>query len=202
MTLPNGPAPRSDGILAYAGPAFRKTLRWVCARRHSPASPRPTSLPRLSASETIMLERNRLQPPRPSAPSQTNGWSDGPSSYSSSYSSSSHSPPSHSPSSHSPSWDGPAGACSGLFASAEDYDATGILTGVDPSESCYWWMPELYTRAPAQSPAQVPAAIAAESAGVTDSMERRSGIRSGLTERLLRAGQATRRSGSRATAAA
>jgi hypothetical protein len=133
-----------------------------------------------------MLERNRLQPPRPSAPSQTNGWSDVPSSYS--------------PSSDSPFANALAGACAGLFASAEDYDATGILTGVDPSESCYWWMPELYTQASAQ--AQAPAAIAAESAGETDSMVRRAGIHSGLTERLLRAGQATRRSGSRATAAA
>jgi len=135
-----------------------------------------------------MLERNRLQPPRPSAPSQTNGWSDVPSSYS--------------PASYSPASDALAGACAGLFASAEDYDATGILTGVDPSESCYWWMPELYTQASAQAQAQAPAAIAAESAGETDSVLRNSGIRSGLTERLLRAGQATRRSGSRSTAAA
>jgi hypothetical protein len=144
-----------------------------------------------------MLERNRLQPPRPSAPSQTNGWSDVPSSSS---------PSSYSPPSHIPAWDGLPGACAGLFASAEDYDATGILTGVDPSESCYWWMPELYTSAPAQAQAQAPAqstaAIAAESAGETDSMVRRSGIRSGLTERLRRSGQATRRSGSRSTAAA
>jgi hypothetical protein len=139
-----------------------------------------------------MLERNRLQPPRPPAPSQTNGWSDVPSSYS--------------PSSDSPSWDALAGACAGLFASAEDYDATGILTGVDPSESCYWWMPELYTSVPAQAqsqaPAQSTAAIVAESSGETDSMVRRSGIRSGLKERLRRSGQATRRSGSRSTAAA
>lgn len=185
--LPNGPAPRSDGILAYARPAFRKRLRGVCAQRHRTASPHPTSLPRLSASETIMLERNRLQPPRPSAASQTNGWSDVPSAY-------------------SPASDAQAGACAGLFASAEDYDATGILTGVDLSESCYWWMPELHTQATAQAPAQAqapaPATIAAESAGETDSVLRNSGIRSGLTERLLRAGQATRRSGSRATAAA
>lgn len=141
-----------------------------------------------------MLERNRLQPPRPSAASQTNGWSDVPSAYS--------------PASYSPASDALAGACAGLFASAEDYDATGILTGVDLSESCYWWMPELYTQATApaqasaQAQAQAPAAIAAESAGETDSVLRNSGIRSGLTERLLRAGQATRRSGSRATAAA
>lgn len=194
--LPNGPAPRSDEILAYARPAFRKTLRTVFTRRHRPASPHPTSLQRLSASETIMLERNRLQPPRPSAPPQTNGWSDVPSAYS--------------PASYSPASDALDGACAGLFASAEDYDATGILTGVDPSESCYWWMPELYVRAtlqasaqaPAQAIAQAPAAIAAEPAGETESVVRSSGIRSGLAERLLRTGHATRRSGSRATAAA
>ena len=36
----------------------------------------------------------------------------------------------------------PAG--DGGFVSAEDFDATGVLTGVDPCESRYWWMPELY----------------------------------------------------------
>jgi hypothetical protein len=30
------------------------------------------------------------------------------------------------------------------FVSADDFDRTGILTGVDPCESRYWWMPELY----------------------------------------------------------
>lgn len=30
------------------------------------------------------------------------------------------------------------------FISAEDFDATGVLAGVDPCESHYWWMPELY----------------------------------------------------------
>ncbi len=30
------------------------------------------------------------------------------------------------------------------FVSAEDFDRTGILTGVDPCESRYWWLPELY----------------------------------------------------------
>jgi hypothetical protein len=29
------------------------------------------------------------------------------------------------------------------FTSAEDFDATGILAGVDPCESRYWWLPEL-----------------------------------------------------------
>lgn len=30
------------------------------------------------------------------------------------------------------------------LVAAEDFDATGILTGMDPSASRYWWMPELY----------------------------------------------------------
>ena len=29
------------------------------------------------------------------------------------------------------------------FVSAEDFDDTGILAGVDPCESRYWWLPEL-----------------------------------------------------------
>lgn len=109
-----------------------------------------------------MLERNRLQPPRPSAPSQTAGG-----------------------------FDGLAAGCAGLFASPEDYDATGILAGVDPYESCYWWMPELYA-----SPIAAP--VAAEAAGDISNPARRSG----LAERLVRAGQAARRTPSRNTAAA
>lgn len=30
------------------------------------------------------------------------------------------------------------------FLSAEDFDPTGILAGVDPCASSYWWMPELH----------------------------------------------------------
>jgi hypothetical protein len=30
------------------------------------------------------------------------------------------------------------------FLSADAFDPTGILLGVDPAEPCYWWMPELY----------------------------------------------------------
>ena len=30
------------------------------------------------------------------------------------------------------------------FVSPEDFDATGILAGVDPCESLYWWLAELY----------------------------------------------------------
>jgi hypothetical protein len=29
------------------------------------------------------------------------------------------------------------------FVSAEDFDRTGILTGVDPCESRYWWIPDI-----------------------------------------------------------
>lgn len=32
------------------------------------------------------------------------------------------------------------------FVTAEDFDDTGILSGVDPGEPCYWWMPELHGR--------------------------------------------------------
>jgi len=106
-----------------------------------------------------MLERNRLQPPRPSAPLQTAGG-----------------------------FDGPASGCAGLFASPEDYDATGILAGVDPCESCYWWMPELYTSPTTTATAE----------GDTVAPPRRVG----LVERLMRAGQAARRTPSRSTAAA
>lgn len=40
-----------------------------------------------------------------------------------------------------------------LHPSAEDFDATGILRGIDPCESRYWWMPELSssTSVPAES---------------------------------------------------
>jgi hypothetical protein len=64
----------------------------------------------------------------------------------------------------------PAGSVA--FVSAEDFDATGVLTGVDPCESRYWWMPELY---------------GPDAAAGDDAADR---------------GQATRRTASRATAAA
>lgn len=64
----------------------------------------------------------------------------------------------------------PAGR--GGFVSAEDFDATGVLAGVDPCESRYWWIPELY--GPDATLDQVPADL----------------------------GQATRRATSRPTAAA
>jgi len=123
-----------------------------------------------------MLERNRLQPPRPSAPSQTDGG-----------------------------FDGPTAGYGGLFASAEDYDCTGILAGVDPCESRYWWMPELYTSpiAAGESPLAVVTSEAAPEANPEAADESGSGShRWSLLERLMRAGQAARRTPSRSTAAA
>lgn len=46
----------------------------------------------------------------------------------------------------------------GRFVSAEDFDATGILTGVDPCESRYWWVPELYGPETAGLPTASPSA--------------------------------------------
>lgn len=37
----------------------------------------------------------------------------------------------------------PSIAPSGTFISADDFDVTGMLTGMDCCESRYWWMPEL-----------------------------------------------------------
>lgn len=122
-----------------------------------------------------MLERNRLQPPRPSAPSQTAG-----------------------------EFDFPTAGCGGLFASAEDYDCTGILAGVDPCESRYWWMPELYT-SPTASPTAATESVHAAVASVPsqDTADESSGSqRSGQLGRLMRGGQAARRTPSRSTAAA
>ena len=36
----------------------------------------------------------------------------------------------------------PAGPTADRFVSAEDFDRTGILAGLDPCESRYWWIPE------------------------------------------------------------
>ena len=36
-----------------------------------------------------------------------------------------------------------AGGSRPPFVSAEDFDGTGILAGVDPCESRYWWLPDL-----------------------------------------------------------
>ena len=43
----------------------------------------------------------------------------------------------------------PLPAATDAFVSAEDFDQTGILAGVDPCESRYWWLPELYGPEPA-----------------------------------------------------
>lgn len=40
------------------------------------------------------------------------------------------------------------------FVVVEDYDSTGIMAGVDPSESRYWWLPELYGPEPGQAERQ------------------------------------------------
>jgi hypothetical protein len=42
-----------------------------------------------------------------------------------------------------PAESGPASQARAGFISADDFDRTGILTGVDPCESRYWWLPEL-----------------------------------------------------------
>jgi hypothetical protein len=71
------------------------------------------------------------------------------------------------------------------FVSAEDFDATGILAGVDPCASNYWWMPELY--GPDLGPAQAQVRLAETCAGPAGPSDR---------------DQATRRTASRTTAAA
>ncbi len=45
-----------------------------------------------------------------------------------------------------------AGRVADSFVSAEDFDRTGILTGMDPCESRYWWIPELYAAEPPTEP--------------------------------------------------
>lgn len=67
------------------------------------------------------------------------------------------------------------------FISAEEFDLTGILTGVDPYESRYWWLPELHGE-PGRSTGDLAAAAAAW--------------------RRLETAQAARRSASRPTFAA
>ena len=84
----------------------------------------------------------------------------------------------------------------GLFASAEDYDATGILAGVDPCESRYWWMPDLFAAPPA-----APVLTAVDGLPLVGTATAGEGPEA-VVERLRRAGQATRRNGSRSTAAA
>ena len=57
-----------------------------------------------------------------------------------------------------------------MFLSAEDFDATGILTGIDTCASAYWWMPELYGPDPARRcDADAAAAIAIQATRRTPS---------------------------------
>ena len=55
-----------------------------------------------------------------------------------------------------------------MFLSAEDFDATGILAGVEPCASNYWWIPELHPGTPlvggATAPAVAPAAVIGQTA--------------------------------------
>lgn len=86
------------------------------------------------------------------------------------------------------------------FGSADDYDATGILAGVDLSASLYWWMPDLYTSPMAppgepQGETQPGIAAAAE-------LHASTGTAAEPGERGSRSGQAARRPGSRSPAAA
>lgn len=76
------------------------------------------------------------------------------------------------------------------FVSAEDFDCTGILAGIDPCASSYWWMPELHGQIRSDWPE--PTAAAGIDAVTTDLRD------------AARAGhpQATQRAGSRTTAAA
>ena len=47
------------------------------------------------------------------------------------------------------------------FVSAEDFDATGVLAGVDPCESRYWWIPELHAPESCDAAGGVPAGLQA-----------------------------------------
>lgn len=120
------------------------------------------------------LERNRMQPTRPTAISQPapgSGDIPGPTG------------------GRGPTLSTDEPAVDLPFASAEDFDVTGILLGVDPCESCYWWMPELYAMP----------ALGAPAATAEPSLREDGGEPGG---RLLRGPQAARTSGSRSTAAA
>lgn len=71
-----------------------------------------------------MLRKNPLQPPRPFSPDRATG-------------------------AEIPQ---PLPGDRDTFVSAEDFDRTGILTGVDPCESRYWWLPELFACEEADGP--------------------------------------------------
>jgi len=69
----------------------------------------------------IMLAMNRLQPPRPYTPT-----------------------PQRAVAGITNPVAGLPATGDRLFVSAEDFDCTGILSGLDLCESLYWWMSELY----------------------------------------------------------
>ncbi|MFM7109286.1 MAG: hypothetical protein ACKOZU_11945 [Planctomycetaceae bacterium] len=71
-----------------------------------------------------MLQKNPLRPPLPSRPAG------------------------------SPAQAGAALRRSRAFTSAEDFDGTGILAGLDPCESRYWWVPDLAASGDAGRPGQ------------------------------------------------
>ena len=50
------------------------------------------------------------------------------------------------------------------FIAAEDFDATGILAGMDACESRYWWMPELHGDVAGQATSRDDATAASTSA--------------------------------------
>jgi len=59
---------------------------------------------------------------------------------------------------------------------AEDFDATGILTGMDPSASRYWWMPELYGSEQATLPlATIPQATMSSQGAIPQATSRLAG---------------------------
>ena len=112
--------PICRGKLVYVHAGFRNTLRRSLRTTLAKVS-RRASHPLLIAFFTVtssVLQQNPLQPPRPFT---TTGSGTGLGGVRN------------------------AGLLSaGGFVSAEDFDATGILAGVDPCESRYWWVPELY----------------------------------------------------------
>lgn len=50
------------------------------------------------------------------------------------------------------------------FIAPEDFDATGILAGMDACESRYWWLPELHADAADQATSRDATAAASTSA--------------------------------------
>lgn len=90
------------------------------------------------------------------------------------------------------------GGLAWAFTSAEDYDTTGILAGVDLSASLYWWMPDLYTSLPRD--AAEPGSLASAPGAAATPLP--VAVTADAAERGPRGGQAARRPGSPSTAAA